>query len=175
MTTNPILRLFFEEASFDTMNVFTKGIRRHYAFVECEECVTLNQKVAQQYPRFKHRFDAPCYWLETQKDETRAVFGHVTLEDESYSNEMKVFHFSTAKIGGGKRSIAPKDTENPYTYAVTHKSDSTAELLYHLYEHYNLSLLETMLQNPGGLPAMGTTWTYLKPKKEFPAISEVNN
>lgn len=175
MTTNSILRLFFEEASFNDMNIFTKGMRRHYAFVECEKCVKLNKKVAQQYPGFQHNFNAPCYWLETQKGETRAVFGHVLISDERYTQEMKIMHFSTAKIGGGKRPISPKDTENPYAYSAGHHPDSHVELLYHLYEHYDLSLLEPMLQNPGSLPSMGTTWTYLKPKKEFPSISEVNN
>lgn len=175
MTNNSILQLFFEEADFNNMNTFTKGVRRHYAFVECDECIDLNRKIAQTNSNFQHNFNAPCYWLETQKGETRAVFGHVLIHDERYSNEMKIMHFSTAKIGGGKRNITPKDTENPYTRAASEKLDYHGKLYYHLYEHYNLSLLESMLQTPGSLPTMGTTWRYLVAKKDFPAVEQVNN
>lgn len=168
MSDHPAISLLFDTEFFREEYVQSKTLRRHYLFVDCEKCLTLNKIVGSDYDHYKHlenSFTLPCYWIETQKGEIRVAFGVIHISNDQFLKSIVITHQAYAKIGGNKRSILPMEgAGEPYK-----GNSALSRMLNHVFSHYDRDFLESLLIASRD----DTSWNYLKPKKDFPPINSL--
>lgn len=163
---------FFAPSSFNGSYEPRKPLRKHL-FIDCKRCRELNEAVFE-FDRHSE-FTMISYWLEVKADSIRGAIGMVSRYD--FGSGWSSSHNSYVKFSDNGRTLRSggSASELEACESLISMGDDSPRypLTLHLMnDHYDQSLLENLVNNPGWIPNGWQGWFEELPKRMLPSLPE---
>lgn len=159
----PIFRTIFNRDQFRHQYVDGRQVKRHYAFVNCDECDRLKEGFYPDYSQeYGVVFIKPAYWLETKNGKVRACYGFVSVS--VMRGWVRLNHEAVLKLGGGLRSRRVNQTPYERHRNLTNDQERRIEIFTHLRSHMNERELDRVSREWGDIPEGAEGWWYYNPQ-----------
>lgn len=163
---------FFAPSSFTGSHEPRTPLRKHL-FSDCKRCRELNEAVFKVDRHME--FTMISYWLEVKADSVRGAIGMVSRYDSGYGSTWSSAHNSYVKFSDNGRTLNNSGGASHLEAceSLIARGDDSPQypLTLHLMnDHYDQSILENLVNNPGWIPNGWHGWFEELPKKMMPPL-----